>query len=413
MNNDWFHEYFINELKAIGRKPTSNMQHEVVDSLPSSGNEQTIYFVKNDSSSSNNHYDEYVWISSSSTFEKIGSAQIDGSTANPDWNQNDETAADYVKNRPFYIADEAYIGTLGFTATSNNTMDYTYTGVDGEIFGYFQKLQNAGEVIKVKIGTRSGLMSSTFDRGRFDFSGILSGSMAWRTGEIWTAAINDENITLVNGNAYNVVFYDITTPGHIPIDVEFLPSSVYTDSNAPVKHGSGDTSVIEGHNTTASGNFSHAEGSSTTASGSSSHAEGSGTTASGSSSHAEGSGTTASGNFSHAEGNNTTASGNFSHAEGNNTKASSHWQHVQGKYNVEDTAATYAHIVGNGNNSTRSNAHTLDWDGNAWFASDVYVGSTSGINKDEGSQKLATETYVDSMINNALSAIGIAEEGAY
>ena len=105
MGNDWFHEYFINELKAIGRKPTSNMQHEVVDSLPSSGNEQTIYFVKNDSSSSSNHYDEYVWISSSSTFEKIGSSQIDGSAANPDWNQNDATQPDYVKNRPFYTGD--------------------------------------------------------------------------------------------------------------------------------------------------------------------------------------------------------------------------------------------------------------------------------------------------------------------
>lgn len=102
MGNDWFREYFINELKAIGRKPTSNMQHEVVDSLPSSGNEQTIYFVKNDSSSSNNHYDEYVWISSSSTFEKIGSTQIDGSTTHPDWNQNDDTQPDYIKNRPFY-----------------------------------------------------------------------------------------------------------------------------------------------------------------------------------------------------------------------------------------------------------------------------------------------------------------------
>jgi hypothetical protein len=42
----------------------------------------------------------------------------------------------------------------------------------------------------------------------------------------------------------------------------------------------------------------------------------------------------------------------------------------------------------------RSNAHTLDWDGNAWFAGDVYVGSTSGSNKDEGSKKLATETLV-------------------
>ena len=107
MGNDWFHEYFINELKAIGRKPTSNMQYEVVDSLPSSGNEQTIYFVKNDSSSSNNHYDEYVWISSSSAFEKIGSTQIDGSTTQPDWNQNDNTQPDYIKNRPFYTGDPA------------------------------------------------------------------------------------------------------------------------------------------------------------------------------------------------------------------------------------------------------------------------------------------------------------------
>ena len=106
MGNDWFHEYFINELKAVGRKPTSKMQHEVVDSLPSSGNEQTIYFVKNDSSSSNNHYDEYIWISSSSTFEKIGSSQIDGSAANPDWNQNDATQPDYIKNRPLIATDD-------------------------------------------------------------------------------------------------------------------------------------------------------------------------------------------------------------------------------------------------------------------------------------------------------------------
>ena len=112
MGNDWFHEYFINELKAIGRKPTSNMQHEVVDSLPSSGNEQTIYFVKNDSSSSNNHYDEYVWISSSSTFEKIGSMQIDGSTTQPDWNQNDETQPDYIKNRPLIATNDDILNFL-------------------------------------------------------------------------------------------------------------------------------------------------------------------------------------------------------------------------------------------------------------------------------------------------------------
>lgn len=98
--------------------------------------------------------------------------------------------------------------------------------------------------------------------------------------------------------------------------------------------------------------------------------------------------------YSHAEGAYTEVSGSYSHAEGYQIKASGHFQHVQGKYNIEDT--TSAHIVGNGSISVRSNAHTLDWNGNAWFAGDVYTGSTSGTNKDEGSKILATKEYVDS-----------------
>ena len=73
-----------------------------------------------------------------------------------------------------------------------------------------------------------------------------------------------------------------------------------------------------------------------------------------------------------------------------------------GKYNIIDT--TSALIIGNGTSKeVRSNAHTLDWSGNAWFAGDVYVGSTSGTNKDTGSKKLATESFV---INNYLPLTG-------
>lgn len=141
-----------------------------------------------------------------------------------------------------------------------------------------------------------------------------------------------------------------------------------------------------GYQTIASGENAFAEGNGTKASGYASHAEGFGTTASDPASHAEGCGTTASGNNSHAEGNNTRASGIYSHAEGEFTKAQGENQHVQGKYNIADTIS--AHIVGNGSNSKKSNAHTLDWSGNAWFAGDVYTGSTSGTNKDDGSIKL-------------------------
>lgn len=65
------------------------------------------------------------------------------------------------------------------------------------------------------------------------------------------------------------------------------------------------------------------------------------------------------------------ALGDYSHAEGYNTIAASDYQHVQGKYNIIDNSNTYAHIIGKGTSSTRSNAYTLDWSGNGVFAGTV------------------------------------------
>ena len=182
---------------------------------------------------------------------------------------------------------------------------------------------------------------------------------------------------------------------------KYLPDTAFFQNHAPISYGTDadgniiKTATIQGYSTTASGNYSHAEGASTTASGSGSHAEGANTKASGTASHAEGDSTTASGNYSHAEGAsttasgsgshaegyNTTASGNYSHAEGQGTVANSRSTHVEGEFNAIPTSAVadkrsgYAHIVGNGtSNTARSNAHTLDWDGNAWFAGHVSVG---------------------------------------
>lgn len=170
-------------------------------------------------------------------------------------------------------------------------------------------------------------------------------------------------------------------------DTTINPLGPYAQAFGSGTIASGEYSHAEGAGPKASGAASHAEGYSTTASGQTSHAEGNRTEASSPNSHAEGDSTTASGNSSHAEGYITTASGEYSHAEGRTTIAQGNNQHVQGKYNIADT--TSAHIVGNGSDSSnRSNAHTLDWNGNAWFAGDVYTGSTSGTNKDDGSVKL-------------------------
>ena len=157
-------------------------------------------------------------------------------------------------------------------------------------------------------------------------------------------------------------------------------------------------SHAEGLAATASGQGSHAEGSDgATSSGNGSHAEGTGTTASGNYSHAEGARTIASETGAHAEGLSTTASGSGSHAEGNSTLASSDSQHVQGKYNIEDADGKYAHIVGNGSSSSaRSNAHTLDWSGNAWYAGTVEGTAVIVKSSTEGSTKRFKITVDDS-----------------
>lgn len=170
-----------------------------------------------------------------------------------------------------------------------------------------------------------------------------------------------------------------------------------------------DGTHVEGYQTEATGYWSHAEGEMTKVTSYASHAEGSyctlpdGTkrygTASGYASHVEGGGCHATASCSHVEGLATTASGAQAHAEGRYTIAAGGAQHVEGIANIEDAEGKYLHIAGNGTFDDRSNAHTLDWNGNGWFAGDVYVGSTSGKDKDEGSKKLATEDQIEDLYN--------------
>lgn len=151
----------------------------------------------------------------------------------------------------------------------------------------------------------------------------------------------------------------------------------YIQNKPAIKAGTGNNSVVLNR----TGN--------NVASNSDSLAEGLNTTASGQISHAEGSNTTASGDYSHAEGVGTTASGNTSHAEGANTEAASNTQHVQGKWNVVDSNALYADIIGNGILGTsRSNAEATDWSGNKFLAGDVYVGVTNWTTPTLGATKL-------------------------
>lgn len=168
-----------------------------------------------------------------------------------------------------------------------------------------------------------------------------------------------------------------------------------------------DGTHVEGYGCTASGYWSHAEGEMTTVSSYASHAEGSYctmpdgakrySTAAGYASYTEGGGCHTTGVASHAEGIGTTANGRCAHVEGTYTIASGKSQHVEGIANIEDTADKYIHIAGNGTLPTdRSNAYTLDWDGNGWFAGNVEATSIILRSSTEGSTKTFKITIDDS-----------------
>lgn len=191
-------------------------------------------------------------------------------------------------------------------------------------------------------------------------------------------------MNLLNGSASGSLIGTRAAPESDSYSIGSSAMAIGYQSKAP-----GDNALAFGSQAVAEGDYSFAFGDGAKTTNVGAFALGTGTEASGVyafaegwlsravewASHAEGS-SIASGRLSHAEGSVTTASGKYSHAEGFKTIAASEGQHVQGKCNVEDADRKYAHIVGNGyvtagNDVVRSNAHTLDWDGNAWFAGSV------------------------------------------
>ena len=227
------------------------------------------------------------------------------------------------------------------------------------------------EEINTMIGALSSLKISVLQEGE-DLPAVGSTDTIYLKKKTTSQTQNayDEYIYLENGTYEKIGDTEIDLTSYLKTtdaNTKYAKLEKYGDTTINIGRKSGTTvgvnSTAEGLNTTASGDYSHAEGSHTTASGNYSHTEGSSTTASQQCTHAEGQGSKANGIASHAEGWSTIASGDQ--------------QHVQGQFNIEDTSNQYSHIVGNGSLKGRSNAHTLDWSGNAWYQGNIKTGGTS------------------------------------
>ena len=137
----------------------------------------------------------------------------------------------------------------------------------------------------------------------------------------------------------------------------------------------------------ASGDNSHTEGWGNVTSSNAGHTEGESNVTNGYAGHTEGVSNTTNGYAGHTEGVGNVTANNAGHTEGLFNFSGGRSQHVQGEYNAidpeydenaPDKRGKYVHIVGNGDANNLSNAHTLDWEGNAWFAGGIELTSPNG-----------------------------------
>ena len=259
--------------------------------------------------------------------------------------------------------------------------------------------------------TEDFLLSGSFNQGTSETktlsaatqSGTISCSVGYSP---YVFSFDNFSGNIDSNTLYLSIYYSIDAPapcakiGKIEYSGEFGAYSVsegkhtkalgigaHTEGIETVASGAGSHAEGNGtaHSLIASGTGAHAEGfaayADIIASGLGSHAEGRGSTASGDSSHAEGMYTTASGYESHAEGNGSVASGGSSHAQNRGTIASQECQTAIGRYNIEDTNSKYALIIGNGEKNgttiTRSDAFTVNWNGNIEMALDTSAASST------------------------------------
>lgn len=335
----------------------------------------------------------------------------------PDWEQNDESALDYIKNRPIYEYKGLTVTEIttyaqaneAKTQYNNGTLKVVINGVEYTDFTY------TSGTYSWTLSTSDGTYSMT--------GGYMNSSVTFAPSDaVWVMHTNTTIIVQLDEkyipdtiardadkmDAYNpsgIGSFSMNRKADTTIGKYSCTEgrnntasgkSSYAEGEDSI--ASGDYSHAEGYNTESLGIGSHAEGNTTHATARASHAEGIGSRAEGDYSHAEGSTSQAYGNAAHAEGRYAIARGNYSHAEGGYVEAGSPYQHVQGKNNIIDSESKYAHIVGNGaNNGERSNAHTLDWSGNAWFSGLVKIGGTG--QDDEAAKEIATKEYIDNVVD--------------
>lgn len=290
-----------------------------------------------------------------------------------------------------------------------------YLSKDGVIFLWTQIKAYLGNNYVAQVAGKNLSTNDYTTAEKNKLSGIQDGANKTIINNTLTSTSTTAALSAAQGKALNDKITAINTNMENLGAGDMLKSTYDTDNNGQVDKaddadklgGVSASSYLRNTNPNSTGTLSHNRATNSTV-GDYSVALGQSSIASGKWSVAEGALSKATGQHTHAEGYWTEANGDYSHAEGFMTVAGSDYQHVQGKHNIIDETDTYAHIVGNGEGgSNLSNAHTLDWDGNAWFAGDVYIGGTG--QDDTTAKKLATTDTATTSANGLMTSVMVTK----
>jgi hypothetical protein len=251
---------------------------------------------------------------------------------------------------------------LGKTDESHVMLDYHSMQMvdgDGNIYLHVSDLRDESGLID-----QEWLMSMANDQATTSWSLTLEGatqvySVTDTDGAALaftaTAVSNGMRVSFTTAEASTSVFFYVRYRGPMRTGESKAYTLGYRMANSDI----GVMSLVEGMNNTASGWAAHAEGFMSSATGAGAHAEGG----------------WSNGWLTSRGG---TASGKASHAQNTGTVAASDDQTAMGRYN--DNSADHALEIGNGtNDSHRSNAFAVGWDGTVECAGDVTAsGNVSG-----------------------------------
>ena len=294
-----------------------------------------------------------------------------------DWNQNNETAVDFIKNRPFYIAAPTPQVITKHMVDAPKWQANSY--VDG--VSYCSSIDNSCITKLVEGENYTVILNGT----QYELTAIKSNINQIVLGNPYLQkAAKDELDTgedfcirqaLASRTLFGIYFCTENLPETVSLSVSAMTQETVQLDEKFINYKPGRI-IKKGEKY----NIFQADGTriekEASGGGEIFNFDSYANVATGQHSHAEGQGIQAIGSCSHAEGKETFAAGGYSHTEGFLTYAGSNDQHVQGKFNIIDTENKYAHIVGNGSFTSswttgRSNAHTLDWSGNAVFSGTV------------------------------------------